>query len=363
MTDNLTFHVLQRADMAFYWELQATNDTVLCTSGEAYSDFGDCLAGLYVFRGRASESPLNDRTSKGAPPRLSSTEFEVVHDEDGGFDWTFQQNTGEPLASGVAHPDKERLLATIHKVKKHVDNADVVVEADEPVDIEACSERGHEPPRARRYRIRIDRQRYVIERESISGRELLELAKKTPYDRYRLDQKLRGGEVKRIGYEESVSLCKPGVERFMTIPLDQNEGAIAPAEPALRRDFELPDEDTEHLESRGLEWETVRDGKSQWLLIHEWPVPKGYNYREVVLALMLPPSYPVAMLDMVYFAPALSRIDGRPIGKTNGKMQIGGKQYQRWSRHRSSQNPWRPGLDCVATHLSLVEHWLEREFG
>ena len=50
-----TFKVLQRVDDAFYWEFHDADGNVLCTSGEAYSDFGDCLAGLYVFRGRAAE--------------------------------------------------------------------------------------------------------------------------------------------------------------------------------------------------------------------------------------------------------------------------------------------------------------------
>lgn len=362
MTVNLTFYVLQRTDDAFYWELRGGDDDVLCTSGEAYSDFGDCLAGLYVFRGRAAESPINDRTVEGATDRLDDTEFEVVHDEDGGFDWTFQQATGEPLASGVAHPDKDRLLSGVQRVKEHAGAADVVVEADEPVDIEACSEQGHEPPRARRYRVRIDRQRYIVDRPSITGRELLELAGKTPHTRYRLDQKMRGGEVKRIDYAEAVAVCKPGVERFMTIPLDQNEGGAPPAAPALHRDFDLPEEDVEHLEARGLPWETLRDGGRQWLLLHGWPVPEGYAQREVTLALMIPPSYPVAQFDMAYFKPALVRTDGQPIGATGTRMSIGGESYQRWSRHRTSQNPWRPGLDGVATHLALVEHWLEREF-
>ena len=357
---DLTFHVLQRADEAFYWELRDSDGTVLCTSGEAYPDFGDALASLYVFRGRAESSPLNDRTDKDAPARLADTEFELVPDEDGGYDWTFQQTTGEPLASGVAHPDKDRLLAVIHTVRELVATAEVVVEADEPVDIEACSERGHEPPRARRYLVRIDRKRYVVDRPSVTGRELLELAGKAPYTRYRLDRKMRGGRVERVGYDEAVAVCEPGTERFMTVPLDQNEGAAVAA--ALRRDFDLPEEDAEHLDARGLPWETVRDGNRQWLLLHEWRVSEGYAHREVTLALMIPPSYPVAQIDMAYFAPALVRADGQPVGATQTRMSILGTGYQRWSRHRTGQNPWRPGLDNVATHLALVEHWLEREF-
>ena len=42
-------------------------------------------------------------------------------------------------------------------------------------------------------------------------------------------------------------------------------------------------------------------------------------------------------------------------------MTIMGQEFQRWSRHRTGQNPWRPGIDNLHTHLSLVEEWLLRE--
>lgn len=365
---DLAFHVLQKADLAFYWELRHDGHTV-CTSGEAYPDFGDCLAGLYVFRGRGAESPLNDKSIDGAPERIASTEFEIVCDQDGGYDWTFQQMTGEPLASGVAHPDKDKLHSVIDFIKHFVSDSEVIVDAEEPVDIESCSARGHHPPRARKYRIRIDKKRYVIDNDRITGRKLLQLADKIPYTRFRLDQKLGSGEIKRIGYDDVVSVCAPGVERFMTIPLDQTDGAANPAtSPAtteLRRYFDLPRGDGDYLNALGLPWETfkepVQNGIRLWLLVHGWQVTKGYNRNKVTVAIMIPSSYPTAQLDMVYFLPALSRTDNYLIANTSEE-SIEGQKFQRWSRHRTSQNPWRPGLDGIATHLSMVECWLEREF-
>lgn len=355
-----TFYILPTSDgNRFYWELRDTDGTALCTSGESYDDFGDCLAGLYVFRGRAAESPLNDRTIDGAPDRLAETEFELVPDEDGGFDWTFQQTTGEPLAAGRAHPDKAQVRAALEAAKAAAPTAEVVVEADVPVDIEACAEHGHDTPRARRYRIRVDRQRFVVDRPALTGREILVLAGKNPPERFRLDQKLRGGQARKVGHDESVSFCAPGVERFMTVPLDQHEGAIAA--PALRREVVLPEHDMEHLDARGISWETVVDGRRQWLLVHDWPLPEGYAADTVTLALMIPPGYPTVQFDMVYFHPAVVRADRQPIGALSS-LAIAGTVYQRWSRHRTSQNPWRPGLDDVSTHLALVEEWLEQEF-
>jgi len=97
-------------------------------------------------------------------------------------------------------------------------------ETDDVVDLEQYAREGHRPPRAPRYRIRIDRQYYVVAAPSLTGRELLQLAGKTPPEQYMLSQKLRGGQTKRIDLDERVDFTTPGVERFMTLPLDQTEG-------------------------------------------------------------------------------------------------------------------------------------------
>ncbi len=128
----------------------------------------------------------------------------------------------------------------------------------------------------------------------------------------------------------------------------------------MRRQFLLPQRDREFLDARGLEWETITDAGTQWLLIHDFPVPAGYNCEKVVATLMIAPGYPDAQLDMVYFYPPLTRNDGRAIN-TPADQLLDGKIYQRWSRHRTGQNPWRPGEDDVSTQLLLVEGWLEKE--
>lgn len=128
----------------------------------------------------------------------------------------------------------------------------------------------------------------------------------------------------------------------------------------MRRQFLLPNEDCEFLDARGLHWETVKDASAQWLLIHDFPVPAGYSCEKVIAALMIAPGYPDAQIDMVYFYPPLFRTDGRAIN-TPAEQPLDSKIYQRWSRHRTGQNPWRPGEDDVSTHLLLVEGWLEKE--
>lgn len=131
---------------------------------------------------------------------------------------------------------------------------------------------------------------------------------------------------------------------------------------ALRRVFELLPEDEAFLEDYGLPWETIVEG-DQWVLIHDFPVPDGYNHKKVIAAIRLVTGYPKAALDMVYFVPMLARTDGKAIGATNGKQFIDGKEFQQWSRHRTSKNPWLVGQDNLGTHTILVEDWLEREFG
>jgi hypothetical protein len=97
-------------------------------------------------------------------------------------------------------------------------------ETDEVIDLEEYAKSGRKPPRARRYRIRIDKQHYTVEVSGMTGRELLTLAGKTPVTGYMISQKLHGGEARKVGYDERVDFTTPGLERFMTLPLDQTEG-------------------------------------------------------------------------------------------------------------------------------------------
>jgi hypothetical protein len=129
----------------------------------------------------------------------------------------------------------------------------------------------------------------------------------------------------------------------------------------MRRQFSLPEADETFLESLGLLWEAIIENGVRWVFLHGYPVPPGYNHDRVVVAIRVETGYPEAQLDMVYFYPPLARLDGVAIGALSTQ-PLDGKSFQRWSRHRTGVNPWRPGEDDLSTHLSLVEDWLEREF-
>jgi hypothetical protein len=129
----------------------------------------------------------------------------------------------------------------------------------------------------------------------------------------------------------------------------------------MRRQFLLPEADEDYLNACGLEWETIIESSWRWLLLHGYPLPHGYNVSKATAAVSISAGYPDAQLDMVYFHPPLTRLDGGAIGALSSQT-IDGKSFQRWSRHRTGANPWRPGEDDLSSHLALVRHWLEREF-
>jgi hypothetical protein len=131
---------------------------------------------------------------------------------------------------------------------------------------------------------------------------------------------------------------------------------------ALRRQFDLSADDQRFLDEYGLPWETLVDGP-QWVLVHDFPTVAGYNHSRATAAIRLETGYPNTELNRVYFFPALARTDGKAIGATQATQQIDGKMFQRWSRHRTAQNPWKAGRDNIGTHILLVEDWLAREFG
>lgn len=129
----------------------------------------------------------------------------------------------------------------------------------------------------------------------------------------------------------------------------------------MRREFELPSEDIQFLESYGCPWEVIIDG-SCWVLLHQFITSEGYNPRLVTAAIRIETGYPNVALDMVYFYPPLSRNDGQPINATNATQAIDGNLFQRWSRHYTSANPFVIGEHNLGTHIQIIEDWLDREF-
>lgn len=94
----------------------------------------------------------------------------------------------------------------------------------EEEDLEAAAKVGRAPRPAKRYRLRVDREFFVVADPRMTGREILTLAGKVPPERFLLTQKFAVGRAEKVDLDETVDLRKPGVERFMTLPKDQTEG-------------------------------------------------------------------------------------------------------------------------------------------
>ena len=204
------------------------------------------------------------------------------------------------------------------------------------------------------YKIQVDKDFVEVPVSRLTGRELLEYAGKKPAENYALYRKVKGGQPKRIGLDEKIDLSEPGVERFVTLPLDQTEGFGG------RRQFALPQEDLEWLNSIPGRFELVAEGGVLRVVLYGFPIPPGYLQRQADANVRIESGYPDTQIDMVYVHPALQRADGKPIIAISTD-DFDGKRWQRWSRHRTAANPWRPGVDNLATHFGLVEHWFSRE--
>lgn len=124
----------------------------------------------------------------------------------------------------------------------------------------------------------------------------------------------------------------------------------------MRREFNLGPEDVRALDALGLPWEAICPGASRWIIIHNFPIPPGFNHTAAKVAIRLD-TYPPGMIDMAYFDPPLARADGRTINNLSS-LDIDGRPFQQWSRHYA----WRPGIDTLATHLRRVRGWLNHEF-
>lgn len=94
----------------------------------------------------------------------------------------------------------------------------------EIIEIEEYAAQGKKPPKAKRYRIRVNNDRFIFEIDNPTREQILEMAGLSPVNKYSLRLKLKGGGHRLIGEGEHVDLTEPGVERFKALRRDQTEG-------------------------------------------------------------------------------------------------------------------------------------------
>lgn len=74
------------------------------------------------------------------------------------------------------------------------------------------------------YKITIDKVHFEVHHPLITGEALLQLAGKVPVEQFGIYIKRKGAQPDRISLDQKVDLREPGVEHFVTLPLDQTEG-------------------------------------------------------------------------------------------------------------------------------------------
>jgi hypothetical protein len=104
---------------------------------------------------------------------------------------------------------------------------------EEMIDVEDWVKGKKGPKKAKSYRIRIDKDKFVVTVHEMKGREILGLDGKTP-EKYLLSEKFRGGRVEPIQPDQVVEFHLGEVERFQTLAKDPTEGSdYAQAVPAV----------------------------------------------------------------------------------------------------------------------------------
>lgn len=205
------------------------------------------------------------------------------------------------------------------------------------------------------FKLKINKQKFVSDEKCISGRTILQMVGITDVTQFGLYQKIKGKTMERIkDLDAHIDLSKKGIERFVSLPLEQQEGE------ATQMVKLLPECDQAFLKDLALKWDLVPEGGIHWLVIYDFPIPEGYNFGTSDVSLRLERCYPDTQIDMVYFGHQLALNSGTTIRQIVSVNHLN-RTWQRWSRHRTSQNPWRPGIDCIETHIVQVRHWLERE--
>lgn len=94
---------------------------------------------------------------------------------------------------------------------------------EELIDLEEWVKAKKGPRKAKRYRIRIDKDKFVVAVHEMTGKDILGLVGKTP-DKYLLSQKYHGGRVEPIKPDQVVEFYRCVVERFQTLAKDPTEG-------------------------------------------------------------------------------------------------------------------------------------------
>jgi hypothetical protein len=116
--------------------------------------------------------------------------------------------------------------------------------------------------------------------------------------------------------------------------------------------------DETYLKEHGFDYEVVPEGAMFSLIIRDFRLPAGYEPAVVDLLLRLPGGFPDAAPDMFWMHPVVAYVGGGVPPATETRLDYGGRNWQRWSRHLAIA--WRPGIDNLQSYLRLIRTDLEK---
>ena len=239
-------------------------------------------------------------------------------------------------------------------------------EADNQHNAEECgknhSESVHEKshPKSRKWKLNVQGVIVTSDEPTILASDALLAAGFNPNSGWILILKVKGEHKKNIELDDEIDLRHHGIEKLRLTPKEIVNGDVAPSS---QMDFALLEKDKLHLNKLGVCWVTIIDEGRRWLIIRDYALADGYNYKQLDIACEIPSTYPDAAIDMFYVFPALTLSNGRTITQTDSAINICDKSYQRWSRHLSGKTLWDPLTDSVITHLAVIDESLLREVG
>jgi hypothetical protein len=274
----------------------------------------------------------------------------ILIDEDR-FDWGAKTISGQAIRE-ISGNDNEELELWIER--KGV--ADEKVENDRLINVEEDGvERFYFLKKV--WQLKVRRDTLEFDKPCVLASEVLEKAGFDLEKCWDMVLVTASGRI-NVGINDKIDLSEPGVEKLRIKPKTINNGEQAKS---VNTAFSLLPKDHDYLNATHSEWRTIIDGGKRWLIIDNYRLPQGYDVEYVSMALDVPASYPAEQIDMFYVSPALRVLSGKPIPQVSVTQAIGGLSYQRWSRHRPKPDDWMPEVDCIETHLELVEESLLRE--
>jgi E2/UBC family protein E/multiubiquitin len=185
----------------------------------------------------------------------------------------------------------------------------------------------------------IDDKHYTAPKEVMTGEELRQLAKPPIGPDRDLFEVVPGNHDDiKVANDQKVHL-KPGMH-FYSAPATINPGDGSG----------LPEQDEKYLNEKGYRWSVKPGG----LLVLEGLAVSADKYDRSAVDLMIrvPPTYPMAALDMFYVAPELKLKSGGYPNQAEVFEEHGGRRWQRFSRHL--QDRWKVGVDSVKSFLALI---------